>query len=189
MRTFRRARDSRGLTLKKLALRVVRQRDREAALVLGDAMMEQGLDRIATGRVRPVRFVVQSSVLGQRLPAPEEIYQPGYETLYNVDRFARLPSEDAWRYIFTMWITPRKGMYQALVRAGILPRTVKFHEIEWVSLVRADLGYHLYLVRVPKRRKRPVRTYLLEIMRQDTPATEAQHFDEPRQRSLFGDDR
>lgn len=189
----RAVRDSRALTLKKLALRVARRHDREAALVLGDAMMEQGLERIWTGRTRPVKFVVRGVNLealagSTAREVPNEIYQPGYEMLYNVDRFARLQNEDAWKRIFSMWITPKRGTYQALLRAGFLPRSIKFHEIEWVSLVREDLGYHLYLVRVPKRRKRPVRTFLLEIMRDDTPATEEQHFDEPRQRSLFGDE-
>lgn len=196
---MRRARDSRALILKKLALRVVRRRDREAALVLGDAMMEQGLERVQTGRVRPVRFIIRrlnAEALGitsvvqlAGTLGTGYVYQPSYETLYNVDRFARLQTEEAWGAIFSMWITPKRGTYQALVRAGILPRSFQFHEIQWVPTMLEELGYLLYLARIPKRRKKSVRTFLLEILRSDMPATREEHFDEPTQRSLFEDDR
>lgn len=208
-RPVRFSRDRRTLTLKKLALRVARQRDREAALVLGDAMMEQGLSKIQTGRVRPVRFVVPSinpevlralaaDLVRRRAESswspPITLYQPGYETLYNVDRFVRLQTEQAWQEIFSMWVTPKRGTYQALVRAGVLPRAFKFREIIWEPLPRGELAYRLYLERkttrrlLPKGRKRVLRVFLLLIERRDEPATEEQYFREPKQRALFEDE-
>lgn len=201
--------------------------------MLGDAMMESGLDKISTGRVRSVLFdilrgavpgfVAPHSRFGE--PARLDLYDPrvrlvlspgefdhmravrerlgpvftglpsvtnvrGAETIYNVGRFAAKPSEERWGEIFTMWITSRRDTYRALVRDGLIPRSIRFHEIAWTTSPaltggRDMLAYRLYVERTPLRRKNRVRVYLFDIFRRDVPRTAEVHFDEPVQLGIF----
>lgn len=54
--------------MRQLALRVVTQRDREAALVLGDLAMEIGLKGIPTGRIRPVTWRLSDAARSYTIP-------------------------------------------------------------------------------------------------------------------------
>lgn len=197
--------------MKRLALRVVRHRDREAALVLGDALMETQAGKrfvvgewrtsAETGRHRPVRFLAHranpqmaEALWGSGIT--EKVFHVrGRERLYNIDNYARFHTEKQWREIFTMWITPRRDLYAAMVKGRVLNRSIAPGELEWQMIAPSDLlnpienfAYRVYLVRVPKRRKKPVKTFLFEVHREDTPQTREEHFDEEKQQELFGRD-
>lgn len=222
-------RASRNLGLQRLAQRVIRFRDREAAMVLGDALMEDHVDvdrarrpGFATGRTRLVNFYLTRGVdfaqparRGQTArvptfhPAARRIFTHdeidrllrmelaadtrfpfavrGRELLYNVPHYSARPDEERWGKIFTMWITTRQDVYRALVAAGVLPRSIRFHELRSQDALGPDLAYRLFLERTPPRRQRPIRVYLFDVWRDDTPATREVHFDEdPEQLSLLG---
>ena len=191
------------LTLRRLAQRVAAHHDREAAIVLGDALMEAGRDRIATGRVRRARFrvlvfpssrnseaafaavltreerdhvrAVRERVLASPVTSLS-FYVPAREVLFNVDNYARRPTEEAWSSIFAMWVTSRRDTFAAMRNARILPRTIRAGDLVWDTRVgvwrESELPYILDVERVPRRRKRPQRTYLFDVWRLDTPATE-----------------
>lgn len=177
---------SRNLTMQRLALRTVRG-DRQAAIVLGDAMHEKELKYIATGRSRNVGFRV--SYLAPNVNWPSRIGDPsdwtvkGREMLWNVERFASNPSDEQWNKIFRMWITTHRDIYRDLARQGVIPRSVRFHELEFRRRYHGipkdsgeGLNYEIYLVRVPPRRKKPVKTRLFNLDRMDRPETITTNF-------------
>lgn len=209
--------------MRLLAVRVIERRDREAALVLGDAMMEHGIDGIVTGRSRPVRFrtrwphaahvndLRQGRVDGAIVTAAEAaailrvrteeptFFQQAREVVYNIPQFASRPTEESWRRIWSMWVTPWRGTYRALVAARILPATMRFMEIRHTGYVHRSfdedtlLAYRLSLHRVPRRRKRVATPWpwLFDIERRvsDNPRTDGVHFkDDGPQLPLFGGD-
>ena len=193
--------------MQRLGVRLIERRDPEDAIVLGDAMQQEGIDGLITGRSRPVRIRVVSMAYGadsyarittrdeQRVIAHTRTTSPrndqrefavqGYEVIYNVDRFAAKPDEERWGKIWTMWVTPRRTMYRALVDTQLLPSTIHFHELQWQNVFHlpADiaLAYRLHLVRAPPRRKKAIDAYLFSIVRhdEDNPRTWERHFDEP----------
>ena len=209
--------------MRLLATRVIDRRDSEAALVLGDAMMEHGISGIITGRSRPVLFrtywphaahVIDLDRGGRgsiatpmevarilRVRAEEPTFrQQAREVLYNVTGFAREPTETSWGNIWSHWVTPWRGTYQAMVAAGILPASIRFLEFTHrdrpqpylVAERRLDLNpllaYGLYLTRVPRRRKLPVSSHLFDVHRlaSDNPRTDGAHFkDDGGQLGLF----
>lgn len=201
------------LAMQRLGVRLIEQRNPEDAIVLGDAMQEKGIDGLITGRSRPVvirtewtgggnaqaftgggnaqalaRITSQDewNVIGRTQVAILERFSvQGYEVIYNVGRFAAKPDERRWGNIWTMWITPQRAIYRALVKAQLLPRTIRWNEIQWRSvphLTTADVSlvYGLHLVRVPPRRKKPVDAYMFTVVRrdEDNPRVRGQHFDE-----------
>ena len=194
--------------MQRLALRVLRG-DREAAIVLGDAMMEAGLDRMPTGRVRMAVFESNPSGLpyteerrrimtlaeAQVLQAHERVERfqvPAREVLFNVEYFAKHPNEKEWGNIFAMWITPVRVVYQGLIRRGLLPRSIRFRELRvqhanTMYLANGpELAWNISLERIPKRRKRPQRTTLMTVTRLDADRTATRHFEnDPPQLSLF----
>ena len=203
---------SRQLTMQRLAIDVIERRDREAAIVLGDAMMERGLDRIFTGRVRRAMFraedgdLLRSDADTKILSAHEidvirgvvdrRFYVPAREVLYNVGGFARSPSANTWDKIWTQWVTPWHATYQAMVRSRILPRSLRVAEIEPQMIHSCEpdilIGLKLWAVRIPRRRKQPVRAPLFKIYRLDVdnPRTRHIHFDQDAaQQTLFDRDK
>ena len=197
-------RDSRSLTLKQLALRVVRNLDKEAAQVLGDAILERyGSKRpyrfggLETGRTRPILFDVGVTyrpppdkrmfttteaywlsrfLVGHDRPRP--IFEvKGRETVYNLTQYASSPTEDNWRRIFVMWVTSRPDTYRAMVRTGTIPRSIRYRDLVWEQRSGANLAYDLYLQRVPRGLKRPRRHYLFSIRREDD---DADYLGEPK---------
>ena len=193
------------LTMQRLGVRLIEQRNPEDAIVLGDAMQTEGIDGLITGRSRPVMFHAAVAASGShfgpalgeipRITTRDELHmiartrieQPaffvqGYEAIYNVGHFAAKPDEEQWDKIWTMWITPRRATYRALVDARLLPSTIRFHELQWrgIILPPADvlLADALYLVRVPPRRKKPISAYVFSVVRhdEDNPRTRGSHF-------------
>lgn len=192
--------------MKRLALSVVRDHDAEAAQVLGDLVMEtygatQRPGRyggVETGRVRLALFQSENAPPRSSLVQARKILTrgellflnspdgralnralfsvPARETLYATDYFARHRTEDAWRSIFTMWVTDKRDTYQAMIRQRILPKTIRFHDLVWKNEISADLGYRLLVERTPKGRKKPQSVYLFTVTRQDSPATAEVHF-------------
>jgi hypothetical protein len=179
------------LTLKRLGLRVIRG-DREAALVLGDAMQERRIDHILTGRVRPIRFMVTILGSAEERKAPyaskgrSVISEPptarvvnipvrGVEVLYNVHTYHARKNPDGWGDIWRMWMTKKADIYRALLRYKILGSSLGFQNIAWVEDYsgigrtckgeRPDLHYILFLRSPePRRRRRFVaRTHLLNL--------------------------
>lgn len=194
---------SRGtLAMQRLGVRLIEQRNPDDAIVLGDALQEAGIDALITGRSRPVVFRTSRGIVDdarlRRITTRDELAiilrtraeQPSfvvhaYEAIYNVGRFAASPNDERWHAIWSMWVTPRRETYRAMVHARLLPRTVRFHEIDWRSLIRyppsaAELGYSLYLDRLPPNRKRRVTANLFSIERLDVdnPRTQTMHIDE-----------
>lgn len=199
-------------TLEALARDVIDLRDRQAAIVLGDALMEDTRyeGRVATGRVRPVRFRTRpiGYASNTRILSDEEIAAvrrvnmetpsftvPGYETLYNVDRYAAEPTEERWGEIWVQWITPHA--HRALLEHRIIPTTfaapaLTFHSVMRLSNEDELIADRLYITRVPQRRKRPVTTALFDILRldSDNPTTRSIDFDrDPVQLTLLGRER
>ena len=195
------------LAMQRLGVRLIERRDPEDAIVLGDAMQQEGIDGLITGRSRPVMFrtmMTMSHLPGRTfasITSPTEremvlrtgLYEPafyvqGYEVIYNVGRFAAKPNEERWGRIWSMWVTTRRATYRALVDAQLLPSTIRFHELQWrdVFHLPADvqLAYALYLLRVPPKRKKPIDAYLFSIARRDENNwnTRTQHFDDPSPR-------
>ena len=191
------------LAMQRLGVRLIEQRNPEDAIVLGDAMQEEGIDGLITGRSRPVMFRTAWSgnanaltlaritsdnewrTIGRtQVAIPTPFPVQAYETIYNVGRFAAAPNEERWNAIWTMWVTPRRTTYQALVGARLLPRSIRWREIQWRDMIRRPedvaLAYGLYLVRVPPKRKKPIDAYMFGIERRDgdNPRTREQHFDE-----------
>lgn len=193
--------DDRAEAMRALARRVVDEGDREAAIVLGDALLEDGLERIDTGRVRPVQFRTRSSwqppdrriLTGDELRHIENIARglratfdvPGFEMLYNVDNFARRPDNERWGRIWAQWITPWwPETYRAMVEQRVLPASIADAELSRDDVMNTRnedelLAHRIHLVRTPARRRRPIRTPLLDIVRleSDNPATRSVHFD------------
>lgn len=187
-----------------LAVRLIERRDPHDAIVLGDAMMELGLDGLLTGRSRPVVFRTASpryyaernqndlrritvdhewrDIARVRVELPRFVQQ-GFEAIYNVGGFASSPTETKWNEIWTQWITPRRGTYRTLVDSKLLPRSIRPHEIDWSQIISANpnilLAYHLTLVRVPPKRKRPVQVRMFDILRleENNPRTSEIFFD------------
>lgn len=182
--------------MQALGRKLIDERDRDAAIVLGDALIEDDLQRFSTGRVKPVRFRTRSfwQPPDQRIMTNEEgqyirnidnhsptFDVPGFETLYNVDNFAKRPDEEHWQRIWAQWMTPWPETYAAMIEQGILPRTIADREIERRDVMTNDnelLAYRLHLVRPIGRRGRLV-TPLFEVIRleSDNPATQTIHFD------------
>lgn len=184
----RRRRDVSSLTLKRLALQTA-QGDRASADVLGDAMQERGIEKIATGRVRLAPFYVNT-----RLTRPMPM---GVLTIEESSRIidiqneasrlrsrghrglgpARVPAREVlynttWQNMFVMWITANRDVFRVLRAKKILPASVRFHEIVWETLPLEDLAWNLYVERTPRRRKRPQRSYVFSVYRDtDDPRT------------------
>ena len=210
---------SRGtLAMRRLGVRLIEQRNPDDAIVLGDAMQQEGIDGLITGRSRPVMFRTawqnrisndgglarittqdEWDVLGRtqmRIPSP--FFVQGYETIYNVGRFAAKPNEERWKAIWSMWVTPQRATYRALVGARLLPRSIRWHELRWADATHlpADvaLSHRLYLERVLPKRKRPIDAYMFSVERrrpidaymfsverrdEDNPRTWNQKFSDP----------
>ena len=189
--------------MQRLGVRLIEQRNPDDAIVLGDAMQEEGIDALITGRSRPVMFRTNTGLLVSetytRITTPDEQHKidyaratwptfavQGYEAIYNVGRFAAKPDEERWGNIWTMWITSRRATYRALVDAQILPSSIRFRELRWNNVIHlpadVQLAYMLDLERAPPRRKKPIDAYLFSIVRrdEDNPRTWNQHFDEER---------
>ena len=132
------------LTMQRLAVRLIEQRDPHDAMRI---VSRDEQHAIARARMLPPTFFVQA-----------------YEVIYNVAGFAATPDEERWNAIWSMWVTPRRNTYRALVDSQILPHTIQFREIQWSAVLGATFVYRLYLERVPPRR----------------PRTQEQHFDEER---------
>lgn len=207
-------RDARSLSEKRLAMIVAENRgrdSREAAQVLADLREEKygtEYERIRTGRVQTVQYDFDMfTTRGPSLLRPNEsvatqgrVHVPSYETLYNVQRYARahhqfppVDTERYWSDIWLQWITPRRNIYTSLVRVGALPRSIRFHELEWrprVGLGADDADtFGLYLVRTPPRRKRPQTMYLFDLRRGEYRSTRSRHFEDERQQEMFGRSR
>ena len=191
--------------MQRLAVRLIEQRNPEDAIVLGDAMQQEGLDGLITGRSRPAMFRAsltshavayepyarittrneQHMITRTRIEEPTFFVQ-SYEVIYNVGHFAAKPDEERWDEIWTMWVTPRRPTYRALVDMQILPSSIHFRELQWRDVVPwpADdaLADRLYLVRVPPRRKKPIDAYLFSVFRrdEDNPRTREHHFYDAR---------
>lgn len=156
---------SRKLTLQQLAQRVVHG-DSQAALVLADAMMDRGMDKIETGRVRKVPFIASTRDSGAK-----RFLVSGRETLYNVPYFAVEPTDERWRKIFTQWVTTKRDVYHAMVRARLLPTKVgshvvgkRFGNIIWEDRpIGERLQWDLYDATVRTRVKRPI--YIFNVAR------------------------
>lgn len=210
-------------TLEALAREVVDRRDRGAALVLGDALMERGLrggaeERVTTGRIRQVLFrtrpIITPIPLDERILDNREINAvhrvvshtpsflvPAYQTLFNVARYARSPEgekEQRWGDIWAAWFTPGADIYDALIKHDILPASIAPPELKFRDVMRATnedelLAERLRVVRIPRRRKRPIETALFDVVRldSDNPATRTIHFDQDTvvQLPLFERDR
>lgn len=168
-------RSSRALGLRRLALRVIEDGDSEAATVLGDALMEMGVDKIETGRVREARFVVGYPQTFESPYRTKIFFVRAKETLYNVDHFARAPSRERWVKIFTMWVTSKRAIYDAMRRQKVLPykigtRTLgkRFADVVWETdfAKGSDLGFDLFdsTVRI-RHTKRPM--FMFPIHRSD----------------------
>lgn len=195
--------ESRPLAIRRLAHRVIWNQDQEAAIVLGDYQHDTGLRYIETGRTRPATFEIhrvvdpgaitaqQRSILSddeltrldrlrtawwhRRSGRPPTFHVPARERIYNLNFYAAKPSPERWQAVYTMWITPPQATYRALVRAGLLPRTIRFGELRWHDVIGSDdeetLREQLYLQRnVPvgpylKSRE----TFLMTIRRRDPP--------------------
>ena len=199
------------LAMQRLGVRLIEQRNPEDAIVLGDAMQEEGIDGLITGRSRPVMFRVMTTAhsdtytritsrnerhmiahtraLPRVDPDGAKFFVQGYEVIYNVGHFAAKPDEERWGKIWTMWITPNRSTYRALVEAGLLPRSIRWHEVRWGNVLHlpdpADvvLAHGLYLDRVPPRRKRLIDAYLFSVVRrhEENPRAWERHFgEEPR---------
>ena len=192
--------------MQRLGVRLIERRDPEDAIVLGDALQQAGLDGLITGRSRPVTFrtfhlptlgdaqalariTSQSEwdILGRtQVAVPTRFLVQGYEVIYNVGRFAAKPDQDRWGKIWTMWVTPRRAIYRALVGAQLLPRSIRWRELRWIDVTHlpADiaLAYNLYLERVPPKRKRPIGAYMIGVGRRDEDnlRTWNQRFSDPR---------
>ena len=194
--------------MQRLGVRLIEQRNPDDAIVLGDAMQAAGIDGLITGRSRPVLFRTVTSVYDEtftRITSRDEqqmimrartrrpgFVVPAYEAIYNVAGFAAAPNDERWNAIWTMWVTPPRSTYRALVerRVGraepqILPRTIRFGEIRWTDRFlpfhltdNIALAYRLYLNRVPPRRKKPIDAYLFDVERrdEDNPHTREYHF-------------
>lgn len=187
--------------MQRLGVRLIERHDPEDAIVLGDAMLEKGIDVLLTGRSRPVMFQAFNSAHDSRytrITSREEedvlartsvaratgsiaFFVRGYEAIYNVRPFAQNPDGQRWDRIWSMWVTPKRAIYRALVDARLLPTSVRFHELRWddVSIRIVDgLMYALHLSRVPPRRKKPIAAFLFNIMRRDAdnPRTQEYHF-------------
>ena len=193
------------LAMQRLGVRLIEQRNPDDAIVLGDAMQAAGIDGLITGRSRPVYFRTATTAHGDtfmrittrdeqriiehtRWTSPTFAVQ-GYETINNVGRFAAAPGDERWNDIWTVWVTPLRSTYRALVEAQLLPRTILFREIRWDGPYGtgapdgygSGLAYRLYLDRVLPHWKEPIAAYLFDVMWRDddNPHTLEQHFDEP----------
>ena len=192
--------------MQRLGVRLIEQRNPDDAIVLGDAMQAEGIDGLITGRSRPVMFRITTPVTTadretltretlariatrdeHRMIARAQMTSPtfvvqGYEVIYNVGRFAARPNEERWNAIWTGWMTPWRATYRALVESQILPRSIRFGELQWRNVLHlpADvaLAYELHLDRVPPRRKKPIQAYLFSVARrdEDNPRTWEHHF-------------
>ena len=190
---------SRRLTIQRLAQQVIRNRDQEAAIVLGDHQQSIRAPYIETGRTRPARFEIMRAVvplhqmisnreyeildltmrnvgplLGPRTPI--QFWVLARERIYNLDLFAASPGKEHWRSVFAQWETSTRAIYQGLVRYGLLPRTIRFREILWRDYQGQWIGEtvlikHLILQRTPQGRDRPVEASLMIVRRADTPET------------------
>ena len=191
--------------MQRLGVRLIEQRDPNDAIVLGDAMQQEGIDGLITGRSRPVMFRARltqagtpgrtfasittpnerETILHTQVTSPTFVVQ-GFEIIYNVGGFAASPTSERWDAIWSMWTTPRRNTYRALVDSEILPRSIRWHELDWRNMhyLREEvaLAYTLFLIRVPPRRKKPIDAYVFSVVRSDVdnPRTGNQHFDEPR---------
>ena len=200
-------RNGRGtLAMQRLGVRLIERRGPEDAIVLGDAMQQAGLEGLITGRSRPVMFRTtlnthaadayqpysriatrdEQRVITRTRIAEPTFFVQGYEVIYNVGRFAAKPDEERWNRIWTMWVTPQRAIYRALIDAQLLPRSIRWRELRWNggAHLPADvaLAYRLFLERIPPKRKRPIDAYMFSIGRrdEDNPRTWEQHFDDPR---------
>lgn len=198
---------SKRLAVQRLAQDVIRRRDRDAAIVLGEYQQENRLPYIETGRTRLAPFEMVNvrsffyrepgrdpfathaaqrvmtvselewydrirTIQGRSDPAPFKVVAK--ERLYNLDHMAasRKVEDEAWRAVFTQWVTPRRAVYEALVRYGLLPRSIRFTDLEWVDVMGRFPGsllhYALYLAR---QRPRTPRVFLMRVRRIDDPHT------------------
>lgn len=181
--------------MRLLAVRLIERRDPNDALVLGDAMMEQGIDGLITGRSRPVIWRTDSwtfsaltvatrdeaAVVARTQREHPRFRQQAAEIIYNVAGFARKPDAEKWNAIWTHWVTPWRGTVQAMQAQGILPATFRFRELVRRNAPSNDalLSNDLYLERTPRNRKRPIQAYLFDIRRydRDNPRTRGVEFD------------
>ena len=188
---------SRRLGIQQLAQRVIHNGDQDAAIVLGDYQSEAGLKSIETGRVRPARFeIIRHGPSGAggyadapKIMTPAELGEferirtirgrsrfsvPAREHLYNLNYYSARPSGERWRTVFSMWITPPRATYQALIRAGILPRSIRFSELRWHDITGSThggdeevLAEQIYLRRVPRNRIKSMEVFLLTVRRME----------------------
>ena len=181
---------SRRLTIQRLAQQVIRNRDQEAAIVLGDHQQSIRAPYIETGRTRPARFEIMRAVvpphrmisnreyeiLNLTMNTDSNFWVLARERIYNLDLFAASPGKEHWRSVFAQWETPTRAIYQGLVLYGLLPRTIRFREILWRDYQGQWIGEtvlikHLILQRTPQGRDRPAEASLMIIRRVDTPET------------------
>ena len=176
-----------------MAQRVIHNGDQEAAIVLGDYQSEAGLKSIETGRVRPARFEIIArgpSGAGGYTDAPKIMTKkelgefehvrtirfsvPAREHLYNLNYYSARPSGERWCTVYSMWITPPRETYQALIRTGILPRSIRFSELRWHDITGSTYGgdeevlaEQIYLRRVPRNRIESMEVFLLTVRRME----------------------
>lgn len=182
------------LATQRNAIRFLLEDDKEALQVLADQANEEGWTAIRTGRVRAAYLYLvrlRSRIVNPEVLTPAELRSlatwvtdwlpvQAKEHIYNVEgyRFTREAKERAKQFekIFVMWTTSKRDIYRSLVRKGKLPRTIRFHEIVWESVITdqqewsgTSLAFRLYIERrKPRSRsKKLLRHYLMDITRRD----------------------
>ena len=168
---------SRPLAIRRLAQRVIRDQDQNAAIVLGDYQHEARLPYIETGRTRSATFRIDRvgiySAVATILSNKERgwfdrlrtswafqrggqlVFQiPTKERIYNLDSYAAKPDERTWRQVYAVWEMPPRPTYRALVHTGVLPRSIRVGELREHNFTFDDdrgLIKQLYLQRDLRR--------------------------------------